>query len=98
MSEVEFEQDNINYNYNMQKRVQSSSFANFLLKKGIAKNEKQANVIMLSIGIIFLLISIILITNSLRSGDTLSAGIEITDTALDRLPVQIQEAIIRHRK
>lgn len=98
MNGVEFEQDNINYNYNMQQRVKSSSFANFLLKKGIAKNERQANAIMLSIGIIFLLISIVLIANSLKKSDTISADISITDTVLDRLPVRIQQAIIKNRK
>lgn len=98
MEQVQFEEENINFNYNMQQKKQGFSFPGFLLKKGIAKNEKQANVILLVLAILFLFISMLLIKKSVGGIKQSSVNLEISKEVFDRLPTKVQEVIKNTRK
>ena len=59
MEEIRFEEDNFqNMNYN--KEITNNKFGMFLIKTGIAKNKKQADIIMLVMSIVFLVATAII--------------------------------------
>lgn len=99
MEGIEFEKDTIGYasdNY-MIKNQKGSVFAKFLVNKGIVKNESQANTVMLVLGVIFIIISLFLISKSLK-GQSSKVEYRIPQEALQRFSPEIQEAISKQSR
>jgi hypothetical protein len=92
MSDVQFEEEFNYYNYNnMQKNSQSKLLA-FLLNKGIAKNEKQANAILIIATACMILISAFLFIKSINGSNSV-ATFELSEDVINRLPQKVQDAI-----
>lgn len=93
MEGIEFEQDKENYNFIRATRVQTgSSFARFLIKKGLAKDEKQANLILLICASLFIIITIILLIIS-RKSDLDNVIYDLPDDVIINLPEKAQNMI-----
>ncbi len=95
MNDVQFEEENFNNNYYTMKQQQSFSLSNFLIQKRIAKDEKQANAILLIVAIGLLVMSSFLFINGSRSNlDTVTY--DIPDEILISFPKDIQDAIYKN--
>jgi hypothetical protein len=58
MSEVQFDEEN--FSQSAQFETKSSKFAGIVIKMGLAKDEKGANIFLVSISLVFLAISLFL--------------------------------------
>lgn len=91
MEGVQFEDNNID-TYMKHHVVKKPTIATFLVKKGIASNEAQANVMLLVIAVLFLAISAFLFTASTKKADT-TPTYEISNELLNRMPENVRESI-----
>ncbi len=93
MEGVEFEQDKENYNFIRATRVETgSSFTRFLLRKGLARDERQANAVLLICASIFIIITIILLIIS-RKSDLDNVIYDLPDNVIINLPEKAQNMI-----
>lgn len=60
MEGIQFEEDNFQNMGHQNYQVKTSKFNMFLIKNGIAKNEMQANIIMLSLAALFLISTVVI--------------------------------------
>jgi hypothetical protein len=89
MEGVEFEQDNIDFT--MKRNIKEpATFSTFLVKKGIAANEGQANVILLILGLVLLTISVFLVMSSLKSPSD-EVEYQISEQVSRRLPTSASQ-------
>lgn len=97
MTDVQFEEEKFNYNYyTMRQQENKFTLTGFLIKKGIAQNEKQANVMLLVCSITLLCISFFLLLSRSRNNlDTVSY--DIPDEIVISFPADIQEAIYKKK-
>lgn len=91
MEGVQFEDNNIDI-YMKQHIAKKPTIATFLVKKGIASNEAQANVMLLVVAVIFLALSAFLFTASAKRGN-ITPTYQISNELLNRLPQNMKDSI-----
>lgn len=91
MEGVQFEDNNID-TYMKKHITRKPSIATFLVSKGIASNEAQANVMLLVVAVIFLGLSAFLFTSSTKQANT-EPQFQIPDELLNRLPQNMKDSI-----
>jgi len=97
MEGVEFEQDKFNYRYNnySMDRTKKNSLPDWLVRKGIVSDARQANLLLLILAAVALIISIFLFSRSFKGAP--EAVVDLPPQIINRLPENVQKALTQPR-